>query len=460
MNGASTRRDYDTRLERPVRGVRLPQTFGPYLLIERIGAGGMADVFRAMAIDPSGRGVQLAVKRMRPELGEAPDFVRMFTDEARITAMLDHPNIVRVFDFGRVDDSYYLAMEHIDGKDLSSVMLALRSAGLSLRAAPVAQICLDVARGLDYAHTLRDANGGACEIVHRDINPSNVMLTRAGGVKILDFGVVKASANLGKMQTQYGRIKGKLGYLSPEQARGEPVDARSDIFSLGIMMWEMLTGCRLFWAKNGFERIQRVLYAPVAAPSVYRSTVPPALDRIVLRALERDPARRYASVRELAADLEDLLRGGPPIRPDAIAYIVAMLFGGRTADGGDARTSSGPGALAPASRRARRGGALRWAITATVVAAALSALPTLLTPGRSRVPVPAPPAAPAPLAPTAQPARSIIVDAIPSDAPKVSRVTVHKPAHTPAHTPAHNPAHNPAQKKAHKRLRAHRASRP
>ena len=452
MNGASTRRDYETRLERPVRGVRLPQTFGRYLLIERIGAGGMADVFRAVTIDPSGRGAQLAVKRMRPELVEAPDFVRMFTDEARITAMLEHPNIVRVFDFGRVDDSYYLAMEHIDGRDLASVMVALRSAGLSLRAAPVAQICLEVARGLDYAHNLRDAAGGACEIVHRDINPANVMLTRAGGVKILDFGVVKASANLGKLQTQHGRIKGKLGYLSPEQARGDLLDARSDIFSLGIMMWEMLTGCRLFWAKNGFERIQRVLYAPVAAPSVYRPTVPHALDKIVLRARERDPARRYASVRELAADLEELLRGSPPIRPDAIAYIVAMLFGGRTGDGSGARTISHPASGAPPAAAVSRGRGLRWAIAATVIAAALSALPALLTRGSSsrapaRAPAPTPaaaPAAPAQISPAAQPARGIAVDALPSDVHKASRPAVPKPAH----------------KKAHRRPRAHRARRP
>lgn len=304
----------------------MPESFGSYLLVDRIGAGGMAEVFQAVVFGSEGFRRVLVVKRIRPELSSSPEFVRMFTDEARITALLDHPNIVQVFDFGHVEGTYYLAMEHLDGKDLASVLRVLRPGGVSLRGSLVAQIGLQVARGLHYAHTLTNGNGQPCRIVHRDINPANVMLLRTGGVKVLDFGIAKASSAVGKAQTVHGKLKGKLGYLSPEQARGETLDGQSDVFSLGITMWEMLTGHRLFPGKTDFERIQKVLNAEVRPPSQLRPSIPVALDRIVMQALERDRARRHASAGDMADELEAFLETRR-VRSDSIRRLLNELFG-------------------------------------------------------------------------------------------------------------------------------------
>jgi len=285
----------------------LPETFGRYVLLEQIGEGGMANVFQAMVHGSGGIGGALVVKRMRPELCRSPELVRMFADEARITSLLDHPNIVRVVDYGQADGVQFLVMEYLDGKDLAAVMRALLPAGLSLRAPLVAQIGLCVARGLHHAHRLCDQLGRPCRIVHRDVNPANIMLLRSGDVKILDFGIAKAAEFVGRAETQHARLKGKLSYLSPEQARGEPIDGRSDVFSLGITMWELLTGHRLFAARSNFERIRNVLAAPIEPPSRLRRSVPATLDRIVMRALERDLSRRYKSAGEMAQDLDGFL---------------------------------------------------------------------------------------------------------------------------------------------------------
>jgi serine/threonine protein kinase len=464
----STRRDTETLLERPpletpVPSVRLPQVFGPYLLVEQIGAGGMAEVFKALVLRGKWRGRALAIKRIRAELSEAPHLVRMLADEARITALLDHPNIVRVFDFGRTAESCYLAMEYLDGKDLASVMSGLRSAALSLRSAPVAEIALQIARGLDYAHMLRDPQGRPCRIVHRDVNPANIMLDRSGHVKILDFGVVKTSAFLRKSHTREGRIKGKLAYLSPEQARGEQLDGRSDVFSLGIMMWEMLTGCRLFWADTAVERIQNVVHAPIVAPSARHAAVPAALDRIVLRALERDPSRRYDSAREMVDDLEGFLRAGP-VRSDAVAHVLAMLFGdARRSTAGQlpppfsavTRPRDGAASAEP-SRRPRR--AVRWGAAALVLAAGLVAAAASFRhyagapPPSREAGLPASPAPPrmAPPAPSPSPRpREVVIELLPIEA----RAATGRDAHSAAPKVK---THRSFGKRSHKRVHRQR----
>jgi serine/threonine-protein kinase len=302
----------------------LPERFGPYLLVERIGEGGMAEVFLAKVFGSEGFVRTLVIKRMRADTARSPELVRMFTDEAKITALLDHPNVVRVIDFGHVGGRPFIALEYLEGMDLAAVMRALRPAGISLRGPLVARIALDIARGLDHAHTARDRRDRPCAIVHRDVNPANIMLLRTGGVKVLDFGVAKAAEHLSREDTETRRVRGKLGYVSPEQAMGEPLDGRSDLFSLGVTMWELLTGERLFAAKRSIDRIRKVLHAPIVPPSARRPAVHAALDRIVLRALERDRERRYACAAEMADDLDRFLAEHPS-PPEGVARLLERL---------------------------------------------------------------------------------------------------------------------------------------
>jgi serine/threonine protein kinase len=287
------------------RGPRL-ERYGRYFLLERIAVGGMAEVYRAVTHGVEGFRRTFVVKRILAEKATNPTFVRMFCDEARISALLHHPNIVQVYDFGHVTGSYFLAMEYLPGKDLSSLMRVLRAAKASVPPGLAAYVAREVAAGLHYAHTLRAPSGQPLGIVHRDVTPSNIMLLYAGGVKILDFGIAKASSAVQAAETE--GVKGKFGYLSPEQARSADVDGRSDIFALGVTLWEMLAGRRLFASKNEVETLRNVLQKPVPPPSAFRPEIPPELDRIVLRALERSPDRRYASAEEMARDCEEVVR--------------------------------------------------------------------------------------------------------------------------------------------------------
>ena len=373
-----------------------PQNFGRYVLTERIGAGGMAEIFRAVTNGTEGFRRVLVVKRIRKSLDASSEFLRMFFDEAKISALLNHPYIVQIYDFGQIDGAYFLAMEHVDGRDLGNVLRRLHRLGKQLHPSTAALIAQQVAQGLHHAHTLQSADGQPFNIVHRDVNPSNVMLLRTGIVKILDFGIAKASAAAGKAQTRATVIKGKLGYLSPEQARCEVLDGRSDVFSLGATLWEMLTGEKLFSGTTDFERIRNVLEAPIGPPSRHRAGIPAALERIVMRALDRDLRRRYANAEEMAEDLEEFLRRSPA-ESQAIKKLIGHLY-----DHDDVRntatlpamaptaitnaSSSQPGgdlaampasldSLAPragfiAGARERRPGALVWGIGASLLVAA------------------------------------------------------------------------------------------
>jgi len=306
----------------------LPESLGPFLLVDRLGSGGMGDVFKAVREDDTQReGPRqfFAVKRIRPEVGQDRELVKRLVDEARITALLDHPNIVKVFDFQQADRSYFIVMEYLDGADLASVLRALKRTKMSLRPAPVAEIGAQVARGLHYAHTFVDNSGHPSRIVHRDISPSNIMLLRDGRVKIVDFGVAKASELLRITETIPGTVRGKPAYFSPEQARGEALDGRSDIFSLGVTLWELLTGRRLFSGPTSVERIKALLGAQLEPPSRYRREIPPAIDRIVLRALQRERGRRYQTAAELADELESFLRS-QEVRSDALPYVLRTIF--------------------------------------------------------------------------------------------------------------------------------------
>ena len=343
-----------------------PQNFGRYVLTERIGSGGMAEIFRAVTVGTEGFRRVLVVKRIRKSLDASSEFLRMFFDEAKISALLNHPYIVQIYDFGQIDGAYFLAMEHVDGRDLGNVLRRLHKVGKQLHPSTAALIAQQVAQGLHHAHTLQSADGQPFNIVHRDVNPSNVMLLRTGIVKILDFGIAKASAAAGKAQTSATVIKGKLGYLSPEQARCEVLDGRSDVFSLGATLWEMLTGEKLFSGATDFERIRNVLEAPIRPPSRHRAGIPPALERIVMRALERDLRRRYANAEEMAEELEELLRR-TPAESHAIRKLIGHLY-----DGDDVRNTATLPAIAPT--------AITIASTASQPGTDLAATPSPLAP--------------------------------------------------------------------------------
>jgi serine/threonine protein kinase len=285
-----------------------PEPFGRYVLLDRIGEGGMAEVFRAIMPGAEGFKRTLVVKRILSPHNQSAEFVDMFVREARIGAMLNHPNIVQVYDFGSVDGHYFLAMEYLRGRDVLAIIRRLRDAKIPFPLPVAAFIAHEVAGCLAYAHALSGADGRSFNIVHRDVSPSNVMCLREGGVKLLDFGIAKAVGEFGRENTEQGIFKGKLAYMAPERMRGEPVDGRSDLYSLGVVLWEMLTCRRLFRGASEVDTFKNILEMTVPPPSSLRADVPPSLDSIVMRAIARNPSDRYASGQAMVDDLEEALR--------------------------------------------------------------------------------------------------------------------------------------------------------
>jgi serine/threonine protein kinase len=284
----------------------------------------MAEVYRAVSHGPGGFQRQFVIKRIRQEKAASKEFVEMFINEARISALLEHPNIVQVYDFGQVDGDYFLAMEYLRGRNLLAVGRRLRSNGSDMPPDLAAYVAREVARGLYHAHTLTN-QGKPLGIVHRDVSPSNIMLLRTGGVKLLDFGIARATMKLRTITPIGGLVKGKLSYLSPEQVRGQGVDGRSDVFSLGVVLWECLTGLRLFYDPNDLETMRNVLHRPIPKPSEVRTGVPAALDAITLRALQRDLDLRYPDAAALASALEEHLRECR-FSPESVVRLLEELF--------------------------------------------------------------------------------------------------------------------------------------
>ena len=282
--------------------------FGRYRLIRRIGRGGMAEAFLAVLEGPKGFRRKCVVKRIRPDKAASTYFTQMFVDEARITAALHHSNIVQIYEFGEVGNLYFLAMEYLDGRSLAALLDGLHARGLLMPVNMAAHIARQVARGLHYAHNLTDEQGVGLGVIHRDVSPTNIMLLRTGEVKILDFGVAKAERALKQGATVVGKVKGKLSYMAPEQHSGKAVDQRADVFALGVMLWEMLTGELLFSGDKGGERSRKLMRGEVAAPSVLRSKVSPALDAIVLKCLKVKPEDRFPSAGALADELGAFVR--------------------------------------------------------------------------------------------------------------------------------------------------------
>jgi serine/threonine protein kinase len=279
------------------------RVLGPYHLVEEIGRGGMACVYLAQLEGMAGFRRTVVVKAMRASLLNNPEITDMFRAEAILSAQLNHPNIVRVHDFGVDDEVPYLVMEHLDGWDLERAWVRQRATGRAIPVECAVLIVREIMNALAYAHDFTDADGAHRAIVHRDVSPSNVMLSKDGTVRLLDFGIAKVKGGLSKTTGQV--LRGKYGYLAPEQVEFRQIDHRVDIFSAGIVLWELLTGRPAFRSKDDAQTLDRIAAAKIEPPSKYNSTVSPALDGIMLRALARDPKDRFQSAREMADALTE-----------------------------------------------------------------------------------------------------------------------------------------------------------
>ncbi|OJH39877.1 serine/threonine protein kinase [Cystobacter ferrugineus] len=294
------------------------ESYGKYQLLKRIATGGMAQIYLARE---RGQNRLLVIKRILPHLADNEEFVQMFLDEARIAARLDHPHIVQIYDLGSQDDSFFIAMEYIHGEDLRRVWKRSERTGQLIPVPFVCRALSEACAGLDHAHKKVDANGKPLNIVHRDISPQNILLTFEGRTKVVDFGIAKAADQA--TETRSGVLKGKYSYMSPEQAAGEKVDRRSDIFALGVVLYELLTGVRLFKRSNDVITLQAVIECKVLPPSQANPRVPKDLDPIVMKALAREPGDRYSEAQQLQQALEKWLDVYP--QPSSTAHVAAYM---------------------------------------------------------------------------------------------------------------------------------------
>jgi eukaryotic-like serine/threonine-protein kinase len=298
-------------------------------LMLRIGRGGMATVWvaRESAADPKDDRL-VAVKAMLPELADETEFVTMFLDEVRLVRAISHPNVVEIFDVGDAEGVMWMSMEWVEGESLHTV---IAEAG-KRRAIPpelAVKIIADAASGLHAAHELRDVNGNLRGVVHRDVSPHNILIGTNGTVKLVDFGVAKAVGRVSEA-TRAGQLKGKFGYMSPEQALGKSVDRRSDIFSLGIVLFELTTSRRLFRGEHDIDTLKLVIGGPIPRPSSIDAKYPPGLERIVLKALDRSADQRYQSAHELADDLRAYLKSEHVVvAQNALSGLMKRVLGER-----------------------------------------------------------------------------------------------------------------------------------
>lgn len=308
-------------------GDGLPQRFGKYTLLRKIATGGMAEIFLALQRSVAGFEKLVVIKRILPLMNSDKAFIDMLLHEARIAATLSHPNIVQTFDVGMIDGLYYIAMEHIHGEDIRTIVRQMKAKGVpGLPLEHSLAIIIGQCSGLAYAHEKRDLNGQPLNIVHRDISPQNVVVTFSGDVKIVDFGIAKSGVQLFE-ETKSGQIKGKIPYMAPEQAAGEEIDWRSDIFATGVMLFELTTGRRLFKSSTEFETLKLICEKEYPRPSQIRAGYPARLERIVMKALAKKREDRYQSAREMQADLEAFVRDERiPVSQIALGEWMERLF--------------------------------------------------------------------------------------------------------------------------------------
>ena len=286
----------------------LPAKFGKYTLIRKLATGGMAELFLAIQKSVAGFEKILVIKRILPAMNQDRAFIDMLLHEARVAATLSHPNIVQIFDVGQADGQYFIAMEHVHGEDLRSIVRQMKKKGiLEFPLEYALAITLGMCAGLSYAHEKRELDGSELKIVHRDISPQNVVVTFTGDVKIVDFGIAKSDGNVLE-NTKTGKLKGKVPYMSPEQARGEHVDSRSDVFSMSVMLFELTTGRRLFKGQSEYETLKLICDRDYPHPSDIVEGYPMDLEAIVMKGLAKDRNARYQSAREMQADIEGFIR--------------------------------------------------------------------------------------------------------------------------------------------------------
>jgi serine/threonine-protein kinase len=486
----------------------MPRRFGRYTLLRRLASGGMAELYLALHRSLANFERLVVIKRILPELGRDQSFITMLLQEARIAATFSHPNIVTTFDVGQAEGEYFIAMEHIHGEDLRSIVRAMRPKNVKdFPLEHALAIGVGAAAGLAYAHEQKDLHGVPLAVVHRDISPQNILVTFTGDVKVVDFGIAKArlshdaEATVGGdtgfssgvvhtgplPDTGAGKVKGKLPYMSPEQARGEPLDARSDIFSLGIILFELCTGRRLFRGANDAETLQLILDGRYPNPSAVNARVSPALGAVISKALAFDRNERYATARELQSDLVRVVHA-EHIALSSVAFgeWMQMLFAerlssqqealaqgkqladGLAADDPDDSSRSNPSGSsvrpvtstpapppAPATHSRLTVALLAViAVLLAVVAAIVLRSPAVVAPaatparvGPSAAPTPAPPAAPpAPPAPVVAVPEAQAPEAAPAPVEVAPEPAVVEPAVAPArhsrsrHAPAAAPA--------------------
>ena len=287
-----------TKALRVSQDIKSMQQIGPYFLQHKVARGGMAELFLADYVRRDGFRRKVAIKRILPHLAGNKDFIKMFTREARLAALLQHPNIVQIFDYGKIENAYFIAMEYIDGKNLEEILAAMNQ-GLSIE--QTIFIILQISKGLDYSHTRQDEKGKALNIVHRDISPQNMLISYQGEVKISDFGISKARSE--PSLTQAGVVKGKLAYLSPEQALGESIGQQVDIYALGLVFYEMLTGKRVYSFDSDVEAIRTIPNKEIEPLIKTMPDLPEEVNRIVMKCLEKDKDKRYQNASALYNDL-------------------------------------------------------------------------------------------------------------------------------------------------------------
>ena len=298
---------------------------GRYVLLGRIGHGGMGKIYLAHALGPAGIEKLLVVKRLHSHLTGDPILVSSFLDEARLSMALSHPNIGHTFDVGEVDGRYFMVMEYIDGQNLGVVLRAAKRSGKYPKSALWGGLFLSVLDGLHAAHTARDPRGRKLEIIHRDVSPQNILVNYEGLPKLVDFGIAKAAMRM--HETDAGTLKGKYAYMSPEQVRGEPLDARSDVFAAGIVLWEMLASRRLYKADTIVRSVERVLLEPPVSPARVNPECAPALATVCLKALAKDKALRFSSADEFKDALEEaMVAGGERYKAVQTKEMMQTLF--------------------------------------------------------------------------------------------------------------------------------------
>ena len=304
--------------------------FGKYLLQRKLAEGGMAEVF--LAKQTRHGGLREARRRQaHPAAAVQRRLVRRDVPQrGALAARLNHPNVVQIFDLGKLGDQYFIAMEYVHGEDLRAVIREATDADKRPPLGLACRIIADTLAGLHYAHTRVGADGKPLGLVHRDVSPQNVLVTYEGAVKLVDFGIAKATREVSAAQTQAGLLKGKYAYMSPEQARGQPVDARADVFCAGVLLWELATWQRLFKRPTDMATLMAVAEEPMRAPRTVEPSLPPELDRLIMRALARKPEERFASAQEMRAALEGLIRtSGWEADTLALSTWMRELFAGK-----------------------------------------------------------------------------------------------------------------------------------